>query len=61
LDDDVITEDEWAMLDHLRRVIGLQENEHALIEEAIRAMAETDDQGQRRVERLERFITVCPY
>ena len=61
LDDDVITEDEWAMLDRLRRVIGIQENEHALIEEAIRAMAKTDDQGQRRVERLERFVSVCPY
>jgi hypothetical protein len=61
LDDDVITEDEWAMLDRLRRVIGLQENEHALIEEAIRAMVETDGDGQRRVERLERFLTVCPY
>ena len=24
LDDDVISEDEWAMLDHLRRIIGLQ-------------------------------------
>jgi len=61
LDDDVITEDEWAMLDRLRRVIGLQENEHALIEEAIRAMGETNEHGQRRVERLERFISVCPY
>ncbi len=61
LDDDVITEDEWAMLDHLRRTIGLQEDEHALIEEAIRAMVETDDQGHRRIERLERFLTVCPY
>jgi len=49
------------MLDRLRRVIGIQENEHALIEEAIRAMVETDDQGQRRVERLERFVSVCPY
>ena len=61
LDDDIISEDEWAMLDHLRRIIGLQENEHALIEEAIRAMSEVDDQGQRRIERLERFLAVCPY
>ena len=61
LDDDVITEDEWAMLDHLRRIIGLQEDQHALIEESIRAMGEVDSDGQRRVERLERFLTVCPY
>lgn len=61
LDDDVITEDEWAMLDHLRRIIGLQEDQHALIEESIRAMSEVDSDGQRRVERLERFLTVCPY
>jgi hypothetical protein len=61
LDDDVITEDEWAMLDRLRRVIGLQEDEHALIEEAIHAMADTDADGHRRLERLERFLTVCPY
>jgi hypothetical protein len=61
LDDDIITEDEWAMLDHLRRIIGLQEDQHALIEESIRAMSEVDADGQRRVERLERFLTVCPY
>ena len=61
LDDDIISEDEWAMLDHLRQIIGVQEDQHALIEEAIRAMSEIDAQGRRRVERLERFLTVCPY
>ncbi|MCH1541019.1 MAG: hypothetical protein L7S56_06280 [Candidatus Poseidonia sp.] len=61
LDDDVISEDEWAMLDHLRRIIGIQEDQHALIEEAIRAMGDVDAEGRRRVERLERFLTVCPY
>ena len=61
LDDDIISEDEWAMLDHLREIIGVQEDQHALIEEAIRAMSEIDEQGQRRIERLERFLTVCPY
>lgn len=61
LDDDVITEDEWAMIEHLRRCIGIQEDQHALIEEAIRAMSEIDAEGVRRVERLERFLTVCPY
>lgn len=61
LDDDVISEDEWAMLDHLRRIIGLQEDQHALIEESIRAMSEVDENGQRRVERLERYLTVCSF
>lgn len=61
LDDDVISEDEWAMLDHLRRIIGLQEDQHALIEESIRAMSEVDENGQRRIERLERYLTVCSF
>lgn len=61
LDDDVISEDEWAMLDHLRRIIGLQDDQHALIEESIRAMSEVDENGQRRVDRLERYLTVCSF
>ena len=61
LDDDVISEDEWAMLDHLRRIIGIQEDQHALIEESIRAMSEVDEDGQRRIERLERYLTVCSF
>ena len=61
LDDDVISDEEWAMLDHLRRIVGLQENEHALIEESIRAMSEVDENGQRRIERLERYLTVCSF
>ena len=61
LDDDVISEEEWAMLDHLRRIVGLQEDEHALIEESIRAMSEVDENGQRRIERLERYLTVCSF
>ena len=60
LDDEVITEDEWALLDHLRRLLSIQPDQHAIIEEASHAMAEVDDQGQRRIERLERFMTVCP-
>ena len=61
LDDEVISEDEWAMLEHLRELLGIQSDQHALIEEAIRAMSETDENGERRLERLERFNTVCPY
>ena len=36
-------------------------DQHALIEEAIRSMSESDENGERRLERLERFNTVCPY
>ena len=61
LDDEVISEDEWAMLNTLRSIIGLQEDQHAMIEESILAMAETDDNGARRVERLKRFNIVCPF
>ena len=60
LDDEIITEDEWALLDHLRRMLSIQPDQHAMIEEAIHAMAEVDEQGQRRIERLQRFLTVCP-
>ena len=61
LDDEVISEDEWAILEHLRGLLGIQSDQHALIEEAIRAMSESDENGERRLERLERFNTVCPY
>ena len=61
LDDEVITEDEWAMLTVLRTLIGLQEDQHSMIEEAIHSMAETDSNGVRRLERLKRFNTVCPF
>ena len=61
LDDEVITEDEWAIIENLRNMLGIQSDQHALIEEAIRSMSETDENGLRRLERLERFNTVCPY
>jgi len=61
LDDDVITDDEWAMINHLREIIGIQSDEHAMIEEAIRSMSEIDANGKRRVERLERYLNVCSF
>ena len=61
LDDEVISEDEWSMLDVLRKIIGKQSDQHAMIEESIRAMSEVDDNGERRIERLNRFSTVCPF
>ena len=60
LDDEVISEDEWALLDHLRRLLTIHPDQHAMIEEAIHAMADVDAEGQRRIQRLERFMTVCP-
>jgi len=60
LDDEVISEDEWALLDHLRRLLTIQPDQHAMIEEAIHEMADVDSEGQRRIQRLERFMTVCP-
>ena len=48
LDDEVITEDEWAMLDLFRSLLGLQQEDHATIEEAIRSMADVDEDGERR-------------
>ena len=61
LDDEIITEDEWSMLDVLRKIIGLQADQHAMIEEAIRESSKVDEHGSRRIERLNRFITVCPF
>ena len=61
LDDEVITEDEWALLDHLRKLLGIQPDQHGMIEEAIRQMADVDANGTRRIERLNRFNTVCPF
>ena len=61
LDDEVISEDEWAMLNELRGLFGIQPDQHALIEEAIRAMSEEDENGERRLVRLARYNIVCPY
>jgi hypothetical protein len=49
------------MLENLRTLLGIQQDQHALIEEAIREMSAYDKNGERRLERLERFNTVCPY
>ena len=61
LEDEVITEDEWAMLDVMRRVMGIQSDEHALIEEAVRAMAAKVENGDSFVSRLDRYVTLHPY
>ena len=61
LADEIITEDEWAMLDVMRRVMGIQPDEHALIEEAVRAMASNVENGDSFVSRLDRYVTLHPY
>ena len=53
LADEVITEDEWAILDVMRRVMNIQPDEHALIEEAVRAMAANVEHGESFVNRLD--------
>ena len=59
--DEIITEDEWSMLDVMRRVMGIQPSEHALIEEAVRAMASNVEDGDSFVSRLDRYVTLHPY
>ena len=59
--DEVITEDEWSMLDVMRRVMGIQSGEHALIEEAVRAMASSVEGGESFVSRLDRYVSLHPY
>ena len=61
LDDEVISEDEWFLLDSLRMFTEIQPDQHSMIEQAIRAMSDTDSSGERRLERLKRFNIVCPY
>ena len=61
LEDEVITEDEWAMLDVMRRVMGIQSDEHALIEEAVRAMAAKVENSDSFVSRLDRYVTLHPF
>ena len=59
--DEVITEDEWSMLEVMRRVMGIQPDEHALIEEAVREMAHNVEDGESFVNRLNRYVTLHPY
>jgi tellurite resistance protein len=59
LDDEVITDDEMSMLDCLRRAMGLQPDEHALVEEAVRVMIENYG-DERLMVRLESYLTSNP-
>ena len=48
------------MLDLFRSLLGLQQEDHATIEEAIRSMAEVDEDGERRLERLQQYLVAHP-
>jgi tellurite resistance protein len=61
LDDEVITDDEMAMLDVLRRVLRLQSDEHALMVEQIRLLASRSDASERLTERMERYLVRHPF
>ena len=61
LEDEVITEDEWSMLDVMRRVMGIQPDEHAMVEESVRAMAASVEDGDVFVTRLDRYVSLHPY
>ena len=61
LDDEVITDDEMAMLDVLRRVLRLQSDEHALMVEQIRLLASRSDTSERLTERMERYLVRHPF
>jgi len=61
LDDEVITEDEMAMLDVLRRVLRLQSDEHAMMVEQIRLLASRSEGSERLTERMERYLVLHPF
>ena len=51
LEDDVITSDEWEMINLLSDVMNIQDSEHALIEEAIRDLNRSSKAGVPLIER----------
>ena len=61
LDDEVITDDEMAMLDVLRRVLRLQSDEHAMMVEQIRLLASRSEGSERLTERMERYLVRHPF
>jgi len=61
LDDEIITDDEMAMLDVLRRVLRLQTDEHSLMVEQIRLLASRSDGSERLTERMERYLVRHPF
>ena len=57
LDDEIITDDEWALLDILRELMGIQPNHHSMIEQSIRLRAESIGENENLLNRLDRFLS----
>ena len=55
LEDDVITSDEWEMINLLSDVMNIQDSEHALIEEAIRDLNRSSKAG---VPLIDRYVSM---
>lgn len=60
LEDEVITDDEMAMLDCLRKAMGIQTNEHAMVAEAVKQMINNAGE-ERHKDRFEAYLTSHPY
>lgn len=61
LDDENITEDEWAMLNVLKSLLSVSNKDHRLIEEAISFQANQDEKGRTRQQRLEKLLGVLQF
>jgi len=57
LDDEVITEDEWALLDILRELMVIQPNQHSMIEQSIRSRIMNLDENENLMNRLDLFLS----
>ena len=57
LDDEVITEDEWALLDILRELMDIQPNEHSMIEQSIRSRIMNLGENENLMNRLDLFLS----
>ena len=57
LDDEIITDDEWALLDILRELMAIQPNHHSMIEESIRLRATSMGEHENLLKRLDRFLS----
>ena len=57
LDDEIITDEEWALLDILSDLMAIQPNQHSMIEQSIKSRAMTLGEDEKLVNKLERFLS----
>ncbi|MBJ23546.1 MAG: hypothetical protein CMB64_02635 [Euryarchaeota archaeon] len=57
LDDEIITDDEWALLDILSELMAIQPNQHSMIEQSIKSRAMNLDEDEKLVKKLDRFLS----